>query len=157
MQTCRFIPTCVGSILSASSMPVTLPVHPHVCGEHRLTFGTGQPSGGSSPRVWGAWVSSMSSIAALRFIPTCVGSIKSVSALRLGVPVHPHVCGEHSYSIFTETEPFGSSPRVWGALGSVVPAVCVSRFIPTCVGSMCTGRADDNPVTVHPHVCGEHY
>ncbi len=49
----RFIPTRVGTILTATTLKTRLTVHPHACGDNYIrkvsnAFGTG-----SSPRVWG--------------------------------------------------------------------------------------------------------
>jgi len=49
----RFIPTCVGNIQKYARQISQLPVHPHVCGEHRRDCTTPVFTTGSSPRVWG--------------------------------------------------------------------------------------------------------
>ena len=133
----RFIPTCVGSILTVFS--VQRPVH------------------GSSPRAWGAFGVRRRVAADERFIPTCVGSIPSGPKDNATRPVHPHVRGEHrgrrdvggpAYRFIPTCvgsmdarrqlfEPLaGSSPRAWGALFGNRFNRFRPRFIPTCVGSM---------------------
>ena len=92
-------------------------VHPHVCGEHA-------PSGRST-------------VARLRFIPTCVGNTAMAAGSDRRRPVHPHVCGEHDPCRSPSTCAItGSSPRVWGTLS--IAAIRASRM------------------PVHPHVRGEH-
>jgi len=49
-----------------------------------------------------------------RFIPTCVGNIAGIMYLGIGIPVHPHVCGEHQRRGAGFIAGAGSSPRVWG-------------------------------------------
>ena len=92
---------------------------------------------GSSPRAWGIFKPHQFEVKGARFIPTCVGYMKS------GVRLSP--------------EEIGSSPRAWGILKScqishalilVHPHVrgvydlrlsdwrVRIRFIPTCVGYM---------------------
>ena len=93
----------------------------------------------------------------MRFIPTCVGNIPlPLSAARI-MAVHPHVCGEHGWNSGEKGKDIGSSPRVWGT--SAVSPACVPsmRFIPTCVGNMLESGLWALDLTVHPHVCGEHF
>ena len=49
----RFIPTHVGNTGSAASLPPSLPVHPHACGEHSCVPANASDFSGSSPRMWG--------------------------------------------------------------------------------------------------------
>ena len=53
----RFIPTCVGNISNETSNPLSRPVHPHVCGEHLTNCLFLKYPIGSSPRVWGTYLS----------------------------------------------------------------------------------------------------
>ena len=132
----RFIPTCVGSISEVARKPQDTWVHPHVCGEHWEEFNLeGQPAG-SSPRVWGAWLPPIEFCVAIRFIPTCVGSICRTLWSSRRLPVHPHVCGEHVEFVERAILIDGSSPRVWGACNTVGRVPQCRRFIPTCVGSI---------------------
>ena len=70
----RLIPTCVGSTGRAGRKPAPSAAHPHVCGEHCVPVAQCQRVSGSSPRVWGAPRPSDIRDAAIRLIPTCVGS-----------------------------------------------------------------------------------
>ena len=71
----RFIPTCVGNILSNDIASLRFAVHPHVCGEHLVRDNVPIVQVGSSPRVWGTWFSPSDETREVRFIPTCVGNI----------------------------------------------------------------------------------
>ena len=51
----RFIPTCVGNIVTYSSIFPWSSVHPHVCGEHNGAIQRTIRRIGSSPRVWGTY------------------------------------------------------------------------------------------------------
>ncbi len=94
----RFIPTCVGNMRLVFDPRRGTTVHPHVCGEHALDtpFGAeGNPvhphvcgehcnrragreiPDGSSPRVWGTYLSPSATFRATRFIPTCVGNMSA--------------------------------------------------------------------------------
>ena len=71
----RFIPTCVGNMIFRRLLPSIASVHPHVCGEHALILLIVRLTIGSSPRVWGTYLLSVSRCYKARFIPTCVGNI----------------------------------------------------------------------------------
>ena len=115
----RFIPTCVGNIqgrLSDSDNPA---VHPHVCGEHMTISARTNRTTGSSPRVWGTSCASARRACMSRFIPTCVGNIRTAWRRRPFPSVHPHVCGEHTRGESIVYPRTGSSPRVWGTCHAV--------------------------------------
>jgi len=152
----RFIPTCVGNMLQAWKCLLIWPVHPHVCGEHQVISGIFDSKFGSSPRVWGTSDVTSYNDRAIRFIPTCVGNIGAGLSRLSVVPVHPHVCGEHSPSSRSKNKRRGSSPRVWGTFFNLRDAFFVARFIPTCVGNMLIVAVVPVVIPVHPHVCGEH-
>ena len=112
----RFIPTCVGNTEQLQAVQKTIPVHPHVCGEHHIKIPCLQARNGSSPRVWGTLTKCPLAQAEIRFIPTCVGNTDTHNLRSLCHAVHPHVCGEHSPSSHPAPSDSGSSPRVWGTL-----------------------------------------
>ena len=91
-----------------------------------------------------------------RFIPTHVGNTGCSTPLPWMNAVHPHACGEHIQLIQQIYYCVGSSPRMWGTLPPLSPALLSSRFIPTHVGN--TPRSPPRPISepVHPHACGEH-
>ena len=91
----RFIPTCVGNICASSTQQMSIPVHPHVCGEHLMPVISTSIDHGSSPRVWGTCSWDSYGKLEARFIPTCVGNIIPFVAGDKMPTVHPHVCGEH--------------------------------------------------------------
>jgi len=93
----------------------------------------------------------------IRFIPTCVGSIRSLLQSSAAVAVHPHMRGEHGIHTPHPPAPIGSSPHAWGAYGHSAVTESHMRFIPTCVGSMCGGDLASSLTTVHPHMRGEHF
>ena len=89
-------------------------VHPHACGEHRGTFATNDPKGGSSPRLWGTHWHRPHNVDNERFIPTPVGNTNTFNVVMGGDSVHPHACGEHDDEIADIEMENGSSPRLWG-------------------------------------------
>ena len=131
----RLIPTCVGSTSLAQTSAAKTSAHPHVCGEHQVLQPRFNRDLGSSPRVWGALTLVNDPRKVLRLIPTCVGSTLELFPTSDAPSAHPHVCGEHARIVSDIRCSFGSSPRVWGALLSIVRIPDVLRLIPTCVGS----------------------
>ena len=152
----RFIPTCVGNTSATYGEWQQMPVHPHVCGEHRL-YGCGEQSPtGSSPRVWGTRNECPNKTIEYRFIPTCVGNTPFSHFPGWLLSVHPHVCGEHIYFLPIFFYFAGSSPRVWGTHVLCKEKTAKYRFIPTCVGNTIGAWLANLVFSVHPHVCGEH-
>ncbi len=72
----RFIPTDVGNMKKATSLPAICAVHPHGRGEHGIMDIIRLCSDGSSPRTWGTLEGIVDCSNAKRFIPTDVGNIK---------------------------------------------------------------------------------
>ncbi len=110
-------------------------VHPHARGEHEGARRSQPPAPGSSPRPWGAPTPFARDRAALRFIPTPVGSTGALARIGVGGAVHPHARGEHRDTNKRVVEDIGSSPRPWGALPAGGGLSEWRRFIPTPVGS----------------------
>jgi len=127
-----------------------------VCGEHKVIISGRMFPCGSSPRVWGTFINHLTRVVQRRFIPTCVGNIIEDTAQAVAMAVHPHVCGEHSYSSQQTSFFSGSSPRVWGTFCPQFLRLISRRFIPTCVGNMARKDTINTKLAVHPHVCGEH-
>jgi len=153
----RFIPTCVGNILDCASAMSYIAVHPHVCGEHYGRAMVQTTYIGSSPRVWGTYLITSRHAMLFGFIPTCVGNMCSFRSRTSSRSVHPHVCGEHGNNTRRVNISAGSSPRVWGTFTPRYLNGDSLRFIPTCVGNIRPNQATAAPVSVHPHVCGEHF
>ena len=91
-----------------------------------------------------------------RFIPTLVGNTLDPVQEIDPIPVHPHACGEHCIAYTTNSELFGSSPRLWGTRCLQCPLCNMDRFIPTLVGNTAFAIAENVNEAVHPHACGEH-
>ena len=111
----RFIPTGVGNGSIRACRTLTLPVHPHGCGERVGTPGT-------TP-------------ATARFIPTGVGNGHRMRRKTRKTTVHPHGCGERELENYYKQVGDGSSPRVWGTGKPHSSTMAQKRFIPTGVGN----------------------
>ena len=111
---------------------------------------------GSSPRMWGTFISYSYFSLKIRFIPTHVGNISFLCWDGSESSVHPHACGEHSVSVFACRADSGSSPRMWGTFQQQISTIAFLRFIPTHVGNITNVTTDLLQGPVHPHACGEH-
>ena len=131
-------------------------VHPHACGEHMCRLYIFIMSGGSSPRMWGTLLGHPQLGRDMRFIPTHVGNTFVVPYTQPYQPVHPHACGEHFLFRLYRVALFGSSPRMWGTLDTLLTRIVGTRFIPTHVGNTCINIIRFAHLEVHPHACGEH-
>ena len=132
----RFIPACAGNTAALRNGRGLHPVHPRVCGEHRISPSCPATSRGSSPRVRGTHGARMGPPPWRRFIPACAGNTP------VWIPGPRRLCG--------------SSPRVRGTLHLRGREVLRKRFIPACAGNTRAMIARGAAWTVHPRVCGEH-
>ena len=108
--------------------------HPHACGDKRHHVFLSASKTGSSPRVWGQVFFYAQQTAALRIIPTRVGTSVNTGFGNVVFEDHPHACGDKYIR-----ETYGDGRRI----------------IPTRVGtralkSRTSGRTQD-----HPHACGD--
>ncbi len=113
----RIIPTHVGSSLAFNLLQTALPDHPHACGEQEFSAYGRRPCDGSSPRMWGAVFYFFNTKQNHRIIPTHVGSRWAMATMAVGVADHPHACGEQLAVGLNGKHLYGSSPRMWGAVG----------------------------------------
>ena len=93
----RSIPACAGNTLKPYAAVTTPSVHPRVCGEHYLNGCEVRKAYGPSPRVRGTRRSAARDAAPDRSIPACAGNTRRPWRPCPCPPVHPRVCGEHSW------------------------------------------------------------
>ena len=154
----RFIPTCVGQMPHAITLPPIKPVHPHVRGADVYKFLARIAAHGSSPRAWGRCSSLWYRRCCCRFIPTCVGQMQwAVPRSPLPSRFIPTCVGQMLVVLLGNTKGTrfiptcvgqiaqyrqahhrraGSSPRAWGRCEPPRDLAQRRRFIPTCVGQM---------------------
>ena len=152
----RFTPTCVGITRFCPGLVPANSVHPHVRGDHAVAAGVGACAAGSPPRAWGSRQAQRRSNPAARFTPTCVGITTPRPFAPGSAAVHPHVRGDHSRQAAIQSTYCGSPPRAWGSLRSGNRYAIGARFTPTCVGITEKMAWMINPMSVHPHVRGDH-
>ncbi len=131
----RFIPACAGNTALVPTTSASMPVHPRVCGEHKMRDSERSQLDGSSPRVRGTQYHHATSASEDRFIPACAGNTFVVAFKAALIPVHPRVCGEHILYDIESLKEGGSSPRVRGTRFRNFFVYCKKRFIPACAGN----------------------
>ena len=172
----RFTPTGVGKPEWKYPCRRREQVHPHRCGETPGAETACGASRGSPPQVWGNLFKLIFNFAAsigsppqvwgnlpgrprrgraIRFTPTGVGKPGISPAGRHLWEVHPHRCGETSYSPFNSCPITGSPPQVWGNPRTSHRPSRIPRFTPTGVGKPHRRPSYRPSLQVHPHRCGE--
>ncbi len=152
----RFTPTPVGNTPSLRAAVRRPSVHPHACGEYKISGMYPALPGGSPPRLWGIQAGHGWLFVTDRFTPTPVGNTAPPGPAHRQRSVHPHACGEYHPAPPARHGPAGSPPRLWGIR---VPLCCRRsrlRFTPTPVGNTAHTSCAGPPRTVHPHACGEY-
>ena len=91
----RAIPTCVGTTLTLSCVPMVPAGHPHVRGDYRRAQLMLPSLFGPSPRAWGLPGSPRPASTPPRAIPTCVGTTLPYPGGKVSVSGHPHVRGDY--------------------------------------------------------------
>ena len=149
------IPACAGQTHRRTIGQPPKRAHPRVCGADELPRPVSFACAGSSPRVRGRPLSSLSPACAERahprvcgadrrsrlrirrrcgLIPACAGQTEYPDHRRGRVRAHPRVCGVDSVPSSHIGGRVGSSPRVRGRLDSRVDVVAISGLIPACAG-----------------------
>ena len=110
---------------------------------------------GSSPRVWGQARFSYSVLCCHGIIPTRVGTRAGGSDPVFVDRDHPHACGDKNLCELLPKIKGGSSPRVWGQVGSRYFQQVILRIIPTRVGTSSMISKSVPASEDHPHACGD--
>ena len=129
------IPTRVGTSPDKQIICRFAQDHPHACGDKAVHVVIRVNGSGSSPRVWGQVQFQTAVSRRLRIIPTRVGTSKQRHTNPNPCKDHPHACGDKVWVSDTRYHSYGSSPRVWGQVGSFFQACMNIRIIPTRVGT----------------------
>ena len=152
----RFIPACAGNTSVSQAPALRNPVHPRLCGEHHLPSTFYRSPIGSSPPVRGTLRVLQIVNGDSRFIPACAGNTPPAARCPTAQPVHPRLCGEHVIAHLRHVDLDGSSPPVRGTLFRPPLRQGASRFIPACAGNTALATPPNQPLSVHPRLCGEH-
>ena len=150
------IPTYAGNTLAIHPARTLWRAHPHVCGEHSTGDLDALKAVGSSPRMRGTPGGSACGYVAVGLIPTYAGNTRRYRSFNTRSWAHPHVCGEHVFSIPTVRETTGSSPRMRGTRRKPSTPNPTQGLIPTYAGNTGLKVTVQLDIGAHPHVCGEH-
>ena len=86
----------------------------------------------------------------MRFTPTGVGTIETITLIPNALAVHPHGRGDNIAGEVGVPLVVGSPPRAWGQCGSGGWNGSARRFTPTGVGTMRAGGPRDAPPAGSP-------
>ena len=135
----RIIPADAGSTAGPTRPKAATGDHPRGCGEHTLSPPFVSVFMGSSPRMRGALRTSEPFREPARIIPADAGSTRRDYGSQPVRQDHPRGCGEHCGGHCTPIFSRGSSPRMRGALGTIVGYVIWAGIIPADAGSTLSG------------------
>ncbi len=152
----RIIPAGAGHTMAHRVAQLGDADHPRGCGAHVRRRRSWRRWGGSSPRVRGTPVGTVSVAVTARIIPAGAGHTQSCRAFRSALPDHPRGCGAHSGEDGGMTTLSGSSPRVRGTRTFCsVPPEC-QRIIPAGAGHTAMSSSNPPNLSDHPRGCGAH-
>ena len=134
----------------------SLPVHPHVCGEHYSENLVLVAIDGSSPTRVGNIQSARSDQCLHRFIPTRVGNILKCTRAASFRTVHPHACGEHAAAWDWCARPAVHPRRVGNIISASKSRPASIGSSPRVWGTLSVGASMGPYHAVHPHACGKH-
>ena len=120
-----------------------------------MTAITKRTQNGSPPHAWGQFFSRRGMARQSRFTPTCVGTIPAWGVSVVSATVHPHMRGDNVYNWIAAVPALGSPPHAWGQSPARFHACALTRFTPTCVGTMTSSCAMTAQTSVHPHMRGD--
>ena len=149
------IPARAGKTRTRATSPTAPWAHPRACGENSTNHPRPRSSRGSSPRVRGKRLVEFFGRDLARLIPARAGKTPPRPRPPLQPPAHPRTCGENSARSVHRSLASGSSPRVRGKLGEVLPPIARVRLIPARAGKTKTSPQPGPGGTAHPRACGE--
>ena len=110
----RLIPACAGKTIRPAYYQSPSAAHPRVCGENTFSHHHCRCAVGSSPRVRGKHLFTVTGARLRGLIPACAGKTVAGGERPRLAGAHPRVCGENDLTIRRFTTSRGSSPRVRG-------------------------------------------
>ena len=150
------IPAYAGNTPQAETSSARSRDHPRVCGEHCRGVPADLLGRGSSPRMRGTRIVSVSRPDKPGIIPAYAGNTVRLMRDRPNGRDHPRVCGEHRLPHRHPGPSRGSSPRMRGTPVSVAQMVFLIGIIPAYAGNTPPRTRTRNSARDHPRVCGEH-
>ena len=150
------IPAYAGNTRTPTEPATSSRDHPRVCGEHAVREDEIAFRRGSSPRMRGTPVASVTIRSMAGIIPAYAGNTHVWPTRPASDRDHPRVCGEHSALCISSSISWGSSPRMRGTRQERGFYDMAFGIIPAYAGNTCRSKRDDTVDWDHPRVCGEH-
>ena len=152
----RIIPAHAGNTRSAGSLRRFSRDHPRACGEHKSPWPASKRFIGSSPRMRGTLMTSLTAFRDFRIIPAHAGNTDVTAYLRVLTRDHPRACGEHRGHARILVRRVGSSPRMRGTRAAGRAAGLRPGIIPAHAGNTAPLARRTDRQRDHPRACGEH-
>ena len=152
---CRIIPAHAGNSPRMSAAVPCSADHPRACGELSTRSLTSASRSGSSPRMRGTPIPQGSVAVQHRIIPAHAGNSSRAWGCPSTVTDHPRACGELRNPVPAEVPDFGSSPRMRGTRGRLLPSRPRQRIIPAHAGNSSHSQEPGPRQPDHPRACGE--
>ena len=150
------IPAYAGNTPQAETSSARSRDHPRVCGEHCRGVPADLLGRGSSPRMRGTRIVSVSRPDKPGIIPAYAGNTVRLMRDRPNGRDHPRVCGEHRLPHRHPGPSRGSSPRMRGTHLQEHEREIRPGIIPAYAGNTRTTIRRPSDTRDHPRVCGEH-
>ena len=129
--------------------------HPRVCGEKVAGSYAALLMIGSPPRMRGKASSSSRPARYPGITPAYAGKSQLIKPTRAVSGDHPRVCGEKSYTAYTDNPAVGSPPRMRGKVNFFGVRAVVVGITPAYAGKSYMREAWRQQLEDHPRVCGE--
>ena len=129
--------------------------HPRVCGEKDQTEKLSGDAPGSPPRMRGKGCGVVCRSFDDRITPAYAGKSQLIKPTRAVSGDHPRVCGEKSYTAYTDNPAVGSPPRMRGKVNFFGVRAVVVGITPAYAGKSYMREAWRQQLEDHPRVCGE--
>ena len=137
-----------------STLPVSSPVYPRVCGGTRSRSLASFSAAGLSPRVRGNREYLWEILQGGGSIPACAGEPHLPTIIDSSSGVYPRVCGGTAWNRHPRYSAVGLSPRVRGNQVKKAEIVSGRRSIPACAGEPGVHYSSGTGAPVYPRVCG---
>ena len=148
-------PACAGKTGFECATHCSLPAHPRVCGENKVTNADDVFDQGSPPRVRGKPGQWRAEGQPGRLTPACAGKTTQLVGGSWVAQAHPRVCGENTMPYQYQDDPVGSPPRVRGKRPRTPSGPRCPRLTPACAGKTSAHLENCSVRSAHPRVCGE--
>ena len=148
-------PTCVGMVRRPQRGPECRRGIPHMRGDGPTVKAANAMDSAYSPHAWGWSVNPENVILLSGVFPTCVGMVRSHTAMSAGGMGIPHMRGDGPGCGLAAMRSGMYSPHAWGWSGCFLSAHYWRTVFPTCVGMVRAQTPNATTTTGFPHMRGD--